>query len=591
MIKSLMGLSKVGLGLGYFLWILFSPVADLGAQEVKQATVNYIEVENDMAALSNRVVAYVTVSAADERPVLDIPASAFSVMEDGRPVDLEELAPASDPMTVILAMDTSGSMLAQDRKTGQTSMKAAREAAVSFLEMLAPEDRVAVFSFNNTPTLAMDFTQDRTALLDALGNIKAKPNAATCLYDTAYEAVKKSSEIPRGRRAIVLLTDGRDEKGKGTCSTYTAADVTDAATTKSIRVPIFTIGVGPKVDPRQLARMANLTGGRSLLAPSASELTRFYQTLADQLKHQYRFTYTTRSPSGEHSLVVKIQHAGKQVQDERRFWSPPLPVCPQAKINFLAPEAAQKVKGAVTVRVRITPDQYIERVRYYVDGILKKELTQRPFDTYSWQTQGLAGGFHVLKVEALDASGKTAAGELTVTVEGPPPAKPAPAQASSQAAKPAIPIWMMVAAAVGFMVVGLVWMLARRRKEPAENDAGAGAQSVLAESDIEDETLFMADADEGWGNADPVPPASLSVVQSMVLEKDKTFQIGARVTVGRTDRNDVNIPDKPVSRKHAEICYPRQGVFHQGSGEPERDQSRRQTHIYGGGPPGRRIGD
>lgn len=552
--------NRCGRTLSVFVMVLSFWLPGVAAQEIKQATINFIEVEKDMATLTNRVVAYVTVSAADESPVLGIPASDFSVLEDSRPVVLEDAAPATDPMAVILAIDTSGSMLAKDRQTGQTSMAAAREAAVSFIGMLAGNDQVAVFSFNNTSTLAIDFTHDRPSVLEALASIEAKSNAATCLYDTAYEAVKKSAEIPRGRRAIILLTDGRDEKGKGACSTYTVADVIDSATTKSIRVPIFTIGVGPKVDARQLGRMASLTGGRNLLAPSPKDLTRFYQTLADQLKNQYRLTYTTRGASGEHSLVVKVSHAGGGLQDEKRFWSPPLPVCPPAKIAFLSPQASGKVKGVVPVQVGITPDEHVRRVRYYVDGVLKKEISAPPFDRYSWSSDGLAGGQHLLRVETVDASGQTAEAERTVTVDGPPPAKQTAGKAAAPApAEHGTAGWIIgLAVLLCLTVAGMVWMmLGRRRTSAAIRPGGEGPvfADMTESPEIEDETVFVNDVEEESMAAEPVPPATLTVIQSLVLETGKSFDVGLRATVGRTNRNDIEIPDKPVSRKHAEIYF------------------------------------
>jgi VWFA-related protein len=536
--------------------VFFAVIPVSRSQEIKETTINYIETETDADRFTNRVKAYVTVSAADESPVLGIHASDFEVLEDGLPMTIEEVVPATDPMAVILALDTSGSMLAKDRGTGQTSMAAAREAAIRFLGTLGEEDRVAVYSFNNQPSLQIDFTADKAAVRKALSGVNAKANAATCLYDTAYEAVKKAAEIPKGRRAIVLLTDGRDEKGKGACSTYAVSDVIDAATTKTIRVPMFTIGVGPKVDSRQLSRMARLTGGRSLLAPSAADLARFYQTLADQLKNQYRVVYTTRCTSGEHSLVVKVRQMDKAMQDEKRFWSPPLPVCPPPKIAFLSPGPSATVEGTVPVKVSISPDRHVRRVRYYADGALKKEYTKAPFDAYAWNTAGLAGGMHVLRVEVVDVTGQVTAGERTATIAAPAPLK-APAQPKASAS----------GGGNGGLVVGLgallvlaiaggifVWLRQRRALGPMAATRAPGEAVEPMPDEIEDETLIMADDDAGDA-PDPAPPATLTVVDSINLAPGTAFDLGSRSRVGRTDRNDINIPDKPVSRKHAEIYF------------------------------------
>jgi len=304
------------------------------SQPIEQLTINYIEVLSIPDQCTNQVHVYATVSDAVDSSILGLPAAAFKSIEDGREIDIDAVSKAIDPMSIVLAIDSSGSMQARD-KSGLTSMEAAKNAAADFISMLAQNDRVAVYSFNNEPVLLMDFSNDHQAAINTVKGLFAKQNAATCLYDTAYAAVKKAAEIPRGRRAIVLLTDGKDEKAGRACSTHPVNDVIDIATTKTIRVPIYTIGVGPQVDARELGRMAGLTGGRSLLATSPVELQKFYQIIADQLKNQYLVKYFTRTASGEHSLVLKIEHEGRQVQDEKRFFSPPLPVLHSRRLSVL----------------------------------------------------------------------------------------------------------------------------------------------------------------------------------------------------------------------------------------------------------------
>jgi hypothetical protein len=90
-----------------------------------------------------------------------------------------------------------------------------------------------------------------------------------------------------------------------------------------------------------------------------------------------------------------------------------------------------------------------------------------------------------------------------------------------------------------------------KRLEELERQARDGA-------DVEagDETVFMAD----YGNPAAAPPATLVVVESLVLDAGTVFEIKGTTSVGRTDRNTVNIPDKPVSRRHAEVFF-EQGAY------------------------------
>jgi VWFA-related protein len=528
-------------------------------QSINQLTINYIEAANLPGQFVNQVRAYVTVSSADQLPISGLSPENFEALEDGKQVAVDTVNQAMDPMAVILVIDTSGSMQARG-SSGQTAMDAAKNAAIDFTATLSDEDRLAIYSFNREPVLEMDFSTDREQAILTLNNVAAKTKAPTCLYDTAYQAVKKAAEIPMGRRAIILLTDGRDEMSGdgGPCSTYSTNDVIDAATTKTIRVPIYTVGVGPKVDPQDLGRMSKLTGGRNLIARSISELHDFYQIIANQLKNQYVITYTSQTPSGEHSLVLKVSSEGQKRQDEKRFWMPPLPVLPPPQVRFDSPAASSEIKAGetVTVRVSITPEDTVARVRYYVDATLREEFSQMPFNTFEWNTEGLQAGRHIVRVEAIDIKGQNGYAEISQMVKGPPPMEPRPLGDDepapvAEASSPSPPVSAIAAISVLLVIAvgGALWLKQRKKKIAAE--AVAQLRETELSRDIEDETMFAAD----FGKSASAPPATLSVVESMVLDAGTTFELQGRVTVGRTDRNDVNIPDKSVSRKHGEIYF------------------------------------
>lgn len=552
-----------------FIWVMASPWA--WSQGLEQLTINYIEAVPVSDQFINRVDAYVTVSDRNQRPVPGLGAENFKVLEDGRPAVISSVAKTTDPMAVVLAIDTSGSMLARD-KSGETSMAAAKRAAIQFISRLGEQDRVALYSFNTEPILCFDFSSDRKAAVDAVNALKARVNAATCLYDTAFEAVKKSAEIPRGRRAIVLLTDGKDEKGGGPCSTYHVNDVIDAATTKTIRVPIYTIGVGPKVDPKDLDRIASFTGGISLLAATLEELDGFYRQIADQLKNQYLVRYRTQSPSGEHSLVIKALREDRIVQDEKRFWAPPLPVLPPPSVHIVHPGPGDALKDAVTVKIKVVPEKTVASVRYYVDAVLKAEFTGEPFDTFGWNVAELAPGGHVLRVEAVDVKGQSGSAEITHLVAAPlppkPESKPPPSVAVPISPTPQPPergsaSWIFTILLPILVATGLLlwWLFGTRRKKAdlrrVSQIEALSLETPGAECEDEDATIFVTGAETAEktqlsGEIRP-PIASLTVVQSDKLPSDQQYDIGGTVSIGRGTGNNINIPDKSVSRKHAEI--------------------------------------
>ncbi len=524
---------------------------------IKQVTINYIEASAAPDKFANRINVFVSVTGSDEQSIAGLSGSDFEAVEDGKKIEIDEVSQAADPMAIVLAIDTSGSMQARD-KSGMTSMDAAKNAAIDFISRLSPNDQVALFSFNNEPFQHTDFTNDHNMVIDSIQALAAKNNAATCLFDTVYQAVKKSAEIPRGRRAIILLTDGKDEKGGRQCSTYNSSDVIDAATTKTIRVPIYTIGAGPKVDARELGRISSLTGGRSLLAASISELEEFYRTLANQLKNQYQVTYKTRIPSGEHSFVIKVQYEDSRGQDEKRFWVPPLPISPAPVIRFVSPDPTSKIKGTVSVKAEISPEETLAKVRYYVDASLKKEFTQKPFTVFKWNTSGLSAGLHIIRTEAIDIHGQAGTAELTVKISGPVVDRKSQASQTAKTVKKADHniIWIIMLLILMLLCIVVIILLVRRRK-PSEAGKIEQAESCgLHEKEADrgydnDETMILTDTDMD----SLAPEAELMVKKSTDLETETTFKITGIVKMGRSSGNEIHIPDKSVSRRHAEIFF------------------------------------
>jgi len=389
-----------------FMGILSVSFPAAWAASLQNVTINSIDVFADTEKPGNQVRAYVTVTGQNGRSVTELSIQQFTAIEDGQTKEIDAVTQTTDPMAIVLAKDGSGI----------TAIEAARQAAIDFVSMLSSEDQIAVFTFDRETTRLVDFTRDHEAVIQRVAGIRATPKASTRLYDTILEAVKKAAEIPKGRRAIIVLTDGKDEQANGLPrSVHQFSDVIDEATTQTIRMPIYTIGVGPRVDAAELGRMARLTGGRRLLASSVSDLKKMYQIIAEQLKNQFRIKYASRAPSGEHSLVIKVRQNDRAVQDEKRFWSPPLPAQLTPDVQIVTPQTDARLKGIVPVQLELSPADQIAKIRYYVDGQLKNEIRTPPFDRFEWHTEGLASGLHVLRVEAVTAAGQLGVAEITVS--------------------------------------------------------------------------------------------------------------------------------------------------------------------------------
>ena len=150
------------------------------------------------------------------------------------------------------------------------------------------------------------FGGDKTALYGAIDRLQA--GGWTPLYDTAYKAVTWAR--PRqGNRAVLLFTDGREEKApNGTGGSKVANDDSPIREANRAGVPVFTVGLGADVDETYLKRLALETGGTYQHTANSAELAQLFRNVADLLKQQYRITYTSGLPAdgGMHQVLVAV---------------------------------------------------------------------------------------------------------------------------------------------------------------------------------------------------------------------------------------------------------------------------------------------
>ncbi len=110
--------------------------------------------------------------------------------------------------TVVLCIDTSGSMRAMDLQP--TRAAAAKAAASAFVDAVPAGTRVGIVTFSSGASVVLPPTADRDAVHDALGRLPA-PDGGTAMGDALALAAQQFP--PKGRRIAVLLTDGVNNRG------------------------------------------------------------------------------------------------------------------------------------------------------------------------------------------------------------------------------------------------------------------------------------------------------------------------------------------------------------------------------------------
>jgi VWFA-related protein len=174
------------------------------------------EVGEDDVVRVNATLVTVPVSVLD-RDGRFIPAlrkEDFRIFEDGTEQQVAYFATTEEPFTVALVIDTSGST--------RFKLEDIQDAAIAFLDQLRPADKVIVVSFDDSVRVLSEATSDRRQLRDAIR--QTRTGGGTRLYDAVDLVIQKQLERARGRKAIVLFTDGVDTTSRTASFESTVAE-------------------------------------------------------------------------------------------------------------------------------------------------------------------------------------------------------------------------------------------------------------------------------------------------------------------------------------------------------------------------------
>lgn len=252
-------------------------------------------------------------------PVVGLKESAFTLLEDGKPMKEFQVSSAEatqQKLSIAILVDESGSMAKEGK------LNSAKEALKFFLQNLDPRAELFLFGFHDGVETLYTPEQGREALNQAV-NAFSPRGSRTVMYDALNEGLKQVAARGAGRKALVLLTDGKDEG-----SATTLEDIARLAS--DLGIPIFSLAYGSDADVPTLQRLTILSGGYLAQTSSPSGLKDLYFIVAQQLASQYALTYVTNAKPGpgKHAVLLKLIHGGLEYTATREF---PLPIGLQPK--------------------------------------------------------------------------------------------------------------------------------------------------------------------------------------------------------------------------------------------------------------------
>lgn len=262
----------------------------------------------------------------------------------------------NEAVTTVLVLDHSGSMNGKASDTDEDSkIVALKTAANRFVDLMRHNATTTLLPFSSEVEAPAPFSASKETLQSRIRQLQ--PQGGTLLYDATYAGIETLlAENPPGRKAVVVLTDGRDESPGSR-----ASDRLVIERAREAKVPLYMLGLGRHeeineavmkrmaeetggeyyhagsqqrllqifeelsirlhddgIDEASLRELAEKTGGKYYPARDVSKLPGFFVTIASELESTYTITFPSRRPSHDgtaRGIDISIVRNGQRVSN------------------------------------------------------------------------------------------------------------------------------------------------------------------------------------------------------------------------------------------------------------------------------------
>lgn len=326
---------------------LVAGLLGISAQDTGQTAGRDERIKVDTRLVSVPVI----VSDRNGRYIPNLTASDFSVWQDGVMQNIDFFGATEEPLTIALLIDTSQST--------HDVLGDIRDSARSFVKLLGARDRATIVSFDYDTHVLCPLTSDHDELNRAIKKAQVPEFIGTTLRDAAYQTISNTFARLKGRKAIILMTDGKDAGSRVRESElfyalqetdtliYTIMFKTDERSRRQKRFPgrgrggVFGGGGRfpggrfppppggrfPPTDERRdnprraerveeknlaaeefLQKLSELTAGR-FYSSKNGKLKDLFATIVEELRYQYRLGFYPPDETGEellHEIRIKV---------------------------------------------------------------------------------------------------------------------------------------------------------------------------------------------------------------------------------------------------------------------------------------------
>lgn len=255
---------------------------------------------------------FVTVTDETRRLVSGLGQEDFEILDNGRPQAISVFSREVLPITVVVMLDTSGSMTA--------NIRLVKQGAEAFFLRMLPGDRGRVGAFNDKIQMLSEMTGDRDELISSMED--SDFGNPTRLYDAIAAALDDLKGV-EGRRVVLVFTDGDDTASKTRFGT-----VLERARIEETMV--YAIGLESEIFNGQrrvrtrpdssLRKIADETGGGYFELKRTDQLTSTFTRVSEELHSQYVIGFSPDARDGKlHQLEVRVKRPGMKARARKSY--------------------------------------------------------------------------------------------------------------------------------------------------------------------------------------------------------------------------------------------------------------------------------
>ncbi|MBE2198842.1 MAG: FHA domain-containing protein [Anaerolinea sp.] len=518
----------------FVLWLLLLFLFPHGLAAQTPTGVDVV-ITGEPRMVDGQVEAYVAVQQPGQ-PFLDLPADAFVVSEDGRPIAPDKLLveTAVTGLAVVIVVDRGGiaAVGGCNGPTGVARITEAKQLATDFVNNLSmgdgrPDDLVAVvgigpkdaagnLQFNPNENFSYN-PADRNLALNVLEPLDAPenlldPKATTPLYEGLYYALDLLTKNPNADiqaallnrpKLILLFSDGIDD---GYSNEAVESDILRLADQQDViihaaRMSCTQTGNAAVVDTDRLGRLARQSNGQYWLhsTPETHNLAQAGMNALTAYANQYRLRFPSGLSSGPHQLRVQVTTPQGAAQASATFISQLQP--PTLRVEGVAAGYSVVETELAGTMLPVTavvefPDAITRpmSVEFLLDGAPLAVVENAPYQ-YDWALAGLGVGSHTLTTRATDSQlGVVLTDERLLQVTTAPTPTPIPEPTPTPTPTPLISapaigdndsftnllLWLVPALLVALVVLAFFLWCTNRKAQTAMSRVGQAMRTTKA---------------------------------------------------------------------------------------------------------------